>query len=162
MNQLRVHAAPEPSLEGILHIGFASTSELNIHERSVLVHDFLTLMCRRHQRADQEAADEHGPDGDAQGKSTKEPRVVRGEQYKLRLVLASPRTRDAVTPPKNVRHRVKRVAVDVLILAKPAIRASTGLGRRQIIERFEFDVTVFTVDVREGVMHVVFVGPPFG
>ena len=60
VNELRVHPAPQPSLQPV-HVSLPRAPELDIHElASLLEHDLLGLVRRRHQRAHQEPAQQDG------------------------------------------------------------------------------------------------------
>eukprot|EP00982_Pelagococcus_subviridis_P011407 31084-Pelagococcus_subviridis.AAC.1 len=161
MHELRVHPAPQPRLQA-LHVRLARGPELNVHELAALLeHDLLGLVRRGDQRPDEEAADQHGRDGDLPRETQEEPRVVDPQQRQLLLVSSRDRGRHRVPAPQRVRRGVQRVPVPVLPLSKPRVIVPSGDFRvLEIVQRLELDVPVPPVDVRERVVHVVLVLPP--
>mmetsp|Transcript_7372 Transcript_7372/g.29042 ORF Transcript_7372/g.29042 Transcript_7372/m.29042 type:complete len:539 (-) Transcript_7372:2-1618(-) len=163
VDELRVHPAPQPSLQPV-HVSLPRAPELDVHElASLLEHDLLGLVRRRHQRAHQEPAQQDGRDGHAERQAAEEPSVVHGEQGELLLILALDRGRERVAAPEDVGERVERVSVPVLPPAEArVVGPPRHLGRLEEIEGLELDVPVPPVDVGERVVHVVLVLPPLG
>ena len=44
VNQLRVHTSPQPTFDGISHVGFARASELLVNKLTIFEHDFFALV----------------------------------------------------------------------------------------------------------------------
>eukprot|EP00047_Mylnosiga_fluctuans_P001477 m.220550 g.220550 ORF g.220550 m.220550 type:complete len:419 (+) comp10398_c0_seq1:59-1315(+) len=158
--QLVLHATEEILGDKVRADDVACAAELHGSvARLPIEHHLLALMGERHNKRDQEAADQDRRDRDGKRQAQAEIEVRRQDREGERLVVAlGPRPLDRLGAPRDVQERIQGEEVDVLVPAEMVVERSRGCPEEE--ERLVVDVGVEGDVVGEHVVRVVLVRPP--